>query len=325
MRSVHGVIARGAVAGIFAAAAFALWFLAIDLIRAEAFHTPLFLAQAFMGRRLEAPGGLLVIGYTIVHFSIFALIGIAIAWALERTGTQAHLLLGTIVGFLLFDIVFYASVIIAGTNIVNELGWPEVLLANVLAGLVLISYLHFTSELAEQNLRDVLRRHQIIREGLISGLIGAGSVALWFFIFDVFQDRPFFTPAALGSALFLGARGADQVEVTGAIVIGYTILHLTAFLFVGIIAAALLRAAERHPPVLLGIVLLFVTFEVFFFGLIVIVASWLLDALAEWTILVANLVAAVGMGIYLVHRHPTLRHEFNRPLEDEDRVEDPRY
>jgi len=268
---------------------------------------------------------LLVLGYSIVHFSIFALAGIAIAWTLERTGTRPHLLIGTIIGFLLFDIVFYAGVMIAGTNIVNELGWPEVLLGNVLAGIVLISYLHFTSDLAGEDLRDVLQRHRIVREGLISGLVGAAAVALWFFTLDVLQDRPFFTPAALGSALFLGARGADQVEVTGGIVVGYTLLHTTAFIFAGMVAAGLLRAAERHPPVLLGIVLLFVTFEVFFFGLIVIVASWLLDALAEWTILVANLVAALAMGAYLVRRHPALRHEFNRPLEDENYVEDLRY
>jgi len=325
MRSAHGIVARGAIAGVLAAAAFALWFLAIDLIRAEAFHTPAFLAQALTGRENAAPTILLVIGYTIVHFSIFALVGIGVAWALDRTGTQPHLLIGTIIGFLLFDIVFYAGVLIAGTNIVNELGWPEVLLGNVLAGVVLISYLHFTSELAEQDLREVLQRHQVVREGVISGLIGAAAVALWFLAIDVVQDRPFFTPAALGSALFLGARGAEEVEVTGGIVVGYTILHVTAFLFVGLVAAALLRAAERHPPVLLGIVLLFVTFEVFFFGLIVIVASWLLDALAEWTVLVANFVAAVAMGAYLVRRHPTLRHEFNRPLEDEDYVEDIRY
>jgi len=318
MRVFRGTVGRGAIAGLLAAAVLAVWFLAIDLIRDQAFHTPAFLARALLGREAAVPTPLLIAGYTIVHFSVFAAAGIAVAWVLDRTGTRPHLLLGTIVGFLLFDVVFYAGVLVAGTNIVNELGWPEVLLGNVLAGLVLISYLHFTSDLADQDLREVLRHHPIVREGLISGLIGAASVALWFFIIDVLQDRPFFTPAALGSALFLGARGAEEVEVTGAIVTGYTILHVTAFLFVGIVAAALLRAADRHPPVLLGIVLLFVTFEVFFFGLIVIVASWLLDALAEWTILVANVVAAAAMGAYLIRQHPTLRHEFKRPLEDED-------
>ena len=45
---------------------------------------------------------------------------------------------------------------------------------------------------------------------------------------------------------------------------------------------------------LLGLVLLFVTFEVLFFGLIAIMASWLLDSLKWWTILVANLIADIA-------------------------------
>lgn len=321
MRTSHGVVARGAIAGILAASALALWFLAIDLIRAEAFHTPALIARALLGDESAGAGAMLIAGYTVVHFSVFALAGIAIAWALDRMQTRPHLLVGTVIGFLLFDIVFYVGVMVGGPNIVNELGWPVVLLGNVLAGLTLISYLHYTSEFAEQSLNDVLHRHQIVREGLISGLIGAAAVALWFFAFDLIQDRPFFTPAALGSALFLGARGADEVQVTGAIVAGYSILHVASFFLVGLIAAGLLRAAERHPPVLLGIVLLFVTFEVFFFGVIVIVASWLLDALSGWTILMANFIAAAAMGGYLVRQHPTLRHELRRPLEDENYVE----
>jgi len=164
-------------------------------------------------------------------------------------------------------------------------------------------------------------RHSGFREGLISGLIGAAAVALWFFAYDVIHDRPFFTPAALGSALFLGARGEQEVQVTAGIIMGYTILHIAAFLLVGMVAVRLVHAAERFPPVLLGIILLFVTFEVFFFGLIQIAASWLLDALSGWTILAANLVAAIGMGVYLVRQHPAVPHEFNRPLEDEDYVE----
>src|SRR2546428_12726625 len=51
--------------------------------------------------------------------------------------------------------------------------------------------------------RDVTRLYQ---EGLIAGLIGAATVALWFLIIDSIQGRPLYTPTVLGAALF--HRGA---------------------------------------------------------------------------------------------------------------------
>ena len=103
-------------------------------------------------------------------------------------------------------------------------------------------------------------------------------------------------------------------------VIGYTVLHVGAFLVTGFIASALISEAEKDPPMLLGLILLFVTFEVLFFGLIAIMASWLLDSIRWWTILVANLIAASAMGLYLWREHPSLRAELRKPLEEESYV-----
>ena len=57
-----------------------------------------------------------------------------------------------------------------------------------------------------------------LREGIVAGLIGAAVVALWFFVFDILRGRPFFTPGALGSALFLGsstAGGRSNESIAG--------------------------------------------------------------------------------------------------------------
>jgi len=164
----------------------------------------------------------------------------------------------------------------------------------------------------------VLREHQVIREGLIAGLIGAIVVAVWFLIIDLVQGRMLFTPAALGSAIFNGARSAADVQITVPIILAYTGIHIAAFLGTGFVASALISAAEKDPPMLLGLVLLFVTFEVLFFGLIAIMASWLLDSIRWWTILAANLIAAGAMGAYLWHAHPNLQAELSKPLEEEE-------
>ena len=156
------------------------------------------------------------------------------------------------------------------------------------------------------------------REGIIAGLIGATVVALWFLVVDLTTRELFWTPAALGSALFQGARGVEQVEISAAMVIGYTLVHFAAFILIGLAAAALAAQAERHNAVLLGAVLLFVTLETLFLGLGAIAARWLLDALNGWVILGANLVAALAMGFYLWRAHPGLRAQFSRDHEEAD-------
>src|SRR3990170_4214173 len=110
-------------------------------------------------------------------------------------------------------------------------------------------------------------------------MIGAVAVMIWFLLLDLAQGRLLFTPGALGSALFFGARGIAEVQVTATTVLGYTGVHLAAFLTVGLIASALAEAASRQPAVLFGLVLFFVTLEAGFIGVIVIIAAWLLDAI----------------------------------------------
>lgn len=164
-----------------------------------------------------------------------------------------------------------------------------------------------------------MRSRSTLSHGIIAGLIGAGTVALWFLLLDAIQGRILFTPAAFGSALFLGASDTSQVEITAGIVALYTLVHIVAFIALGLAVAAIVHAAERQPPLLLGAVVLFFTMEVFMIGLIAIAASWLLDELAWWSIGVANVVAAIAIGTYIWRSHPQLRRDIN----DQD-LEDPR-
>src|SRR5262249_50290679 len=152
------------------------------------------------------------------------------------------------------------------------------------------------------------------------GLLGAFAIALWFLVLDFARGRPFFTPAALGSVLFLGARSAEAVQVTPGTVLGYSIIHLVMFLLVGFGAAVLLNQSEKHPSVLLGIVLLFVTFETGFVGVLFIIANWLVTVLRSWTIVAANAIAAIVMGGYLLRRHPGLREALKKPLEEDEQL-----
>ena len=153
----------------------------------------------------------------------------------------------------------------------------------------------------------------------MAGLIGAGVVAAWFLIFDLGRGVPLFTPAALGSTLFLGANSIDDVTVSAVTVFGYTVFHLGAFILTGFLAAAIAAAADETPPLVLAAVLFFAVFEAFFMGTLAMVAEFLLGTLAWWTIAVGNLLAALSMGWYLWMHHPKLREALREdPLDRTD-------
>jgi hypothetical protein len=302
-----GVVSRGVVAGIVGATTMALWFLLVDSSQGVPFRTPNFIAGSLLGiENLQMGWGPTVL-YTLIHYGMFVGIGVATSWVLVQVETASPLLLGLVLGFLLFDVVFYGSVMVAGVDVVQELGWPEVLTGNLLAGLTLLYALHVSGATRPITWWETISSNSVVREGIITGLIGAAVVAGWFLLFDVLRGRLFFTPGALGSALFLGSSTVDEVSVNAATVIGYTVLHIVAFTVTGFFAAAIVTAAEETPPLILGAVMLFAVFEAFFMGLLAMVAEFLLGDVAWWTIAVGNILAAVVMGWYLWECHPRLR------------------
>src|SRR3989449_11628850 len=107
---------------------------------------------------------------------------------------------------------------------------------------------------------------RILREGFVAGCVGAAAVALWFLIVDTINGRPFFTPAMLGSAVFGGAHDPSQVVIEYSRIIGYTMIHVSAFIVVGVVAAALAAEVEVAPPTLDLLVGFLAAFEVGFYG-----------------------------------------------------------
>ncbi|MBI4172153.1 MAG: hypothetical protein HY511_05275 [Actinobacteria bacterium] len=146
----------------------------------------------------------------------------------------------------------------------------------------------------------------MLREGVIAGVIGAATVALWFLIYDAWRGKPFFTPALVGTAIFYGVGGPTGVEIAPGPVIGYTIVHVLAFIGFGIVAACMLAASEREPPIFVAFVALFGVFEVFFFVVLRTLSQPVLGALGWWAIFAANFLATIGMLWFLVRGHPGL-------------------
>lgn len=151
---------------------------------------------------------------------------------------------------------------------------------------------------------------RIYQEGIMAGVIGAATVALWFFVIDLVNGRPLYTPTVLGTALFHRGGGLSSVEtlpVSVEMVLMFTWVHGLTFAAIGGGVARLLATAERHPSVGFGILLLFVIFEAGFTVAAMLLAAPILKALTWPAILVANLLAAAAIGAYFWLRHPTLR------------------
>ena len=148
----------------------------------------------------------------------------------------------------------------------------------------------------------------VYAEGVVAGLIGAATIAIWFFILDIYRGRPFYTPNVLGAALSLSKTSPDPATapISWELVLFYTWVHALVFCAIGGLAAKLLSLAERNINLGFGILLLFVIFEVGFIAAAMVFAEPILQALAWPAVLMGNLLAAGAMAVYFWRRHPKL-------------------
>jgi hypothetical protein len=302
----NSLVKRGLVAGFLAGTTVALWFLVVDLVAAFPLRTPAFLARVLFGLDDVELAILPIAAYTLLHYLVFIGLGLLLAHLFVRLHPRAHLPLGLVVGVLLFDLLFYSSVIITGVNVLEALGWPVVLVGNLIAGAVLLEYLRISAPVPGLGWRSFLDEHRILRQGLIAGLLGAGAVALSFLVIDLVFQHALFTPAALGSAILHGASGPTEIQIDASTVLSYTLLHLVVFLVIGLVTAALIAQVEGHPALLHGIILAFVSFEALFIGLATIGGAWVLDSIGWWNVMLGNIVGTLTMIGYLGGKHPAL-------------------
>ncbi len=299
---------HGAIGGLAAGLIVALWFLVLDLASGQPLHTPTALARAVLGDQ-PAAGPALVITYTILHFGIFTLLGVTAAAFLRATSLSPGLLIGAVFGLAVVTSVHYGALLATGARVLTVVPPLHVLAANLLGGMVMMTYLHLATREPARLGPGVLRDHPLVVNGLITGLIGAGTVALWFLLLDVLGGRPFFTPAALGAALLLGATSPAEVSVTLPLVAAYTMLHLAAFATLGILIEWAAERLERMPAMWIVGVLIFVLLEALFIGIVGSLGHWVLGTLGYWAVAVGNLLAIVAMAMRVRARHPGLQSE----------------
>ncbi len=298
VRAHRSVLREGVITGVIGAATVALWFLIYDVWRGKPLFTPALLGTAiFYG--VGSPPSIdiaigPVIGYSIVHVLAFIGFGVVAACMLIASEREPAVLIAFVSLFAGFEVFFFVVMRTLSQPILGTLGWWAILAGNLLASIAMLWFLLRGHPELPSTL--VGSSGHILREGVVAGVIGAAVLASWFFILDAIRGDPLRTPRFLGTAML------QQTDPVGAI-LSYTIVHGIAFILFGIAGAFLLSGAEQRPAFLVPFVMLYLTFEFFFFAVMLILARWALDELAGWAVVLGNLLAGAAMLTYYFNKH----------------------
>ena len=93
----------------------------------------------------------------------------------------------------------------------------------------------------------IRHHHSLLREAADVGLLGAGTVAGWFFLVDWIAGRPLYTPSALGQILLFGRRMPEFGALDWQGVAAYTFFHVFAFAALGVAVVWAVHFAIRRP------------------------------------------------------------------------------
>ena len=145
----------------------------------------------------------------------------------------------------------------------------------------------------------------LIYDAIYIAGIGGGIVALFFLVYDVLtRGDAFFTPSLLGSVLFDGLSAASVKSVSMTAVAKFTVVHFAVFGLLGLALSWLTHQAEirsRNPALVIGLV--FATLEVGFWIGASVAIPGVLERIGVLAVAAANLLAAVGVGLFLVTTH----------------------
>src|SRR5436190_1199130 len=203
---------------------------------------------------------------------------VAGAGAMAALRTPPRLLFGVLFGLVAQEVAFYAGLFLTDASRVAVVPWPHVVTANVLSGFVLMGYLHRAARDQHPFGLSALRGHPLLTQGVITGLVGAGVVALWFFALDVAAGHPLRTPAALGAALLFGASNVAAIDITFGLVAAYIVVHVAAFVMAGALFVAIAEQIERTPALMLVALMAMIVLDAVVGATLALGAQWVLRA-----------------------------------------------
>jgi hypothetical protein len=148
-------------------------------------------------------------------------------------------------------------------------------------------------------------QQKILGQGVIAGILGASVLALWFMILDGLRGEPLMTPSVLGTLVFRGELPPDRIDPLA--VAGYTVIHYTLFVALGLAGAWVAGRIEERPRLILAVLILFTVMQAFALSFTTVLAETLEGAIQWWAAVLGNLFAVAAMVAYLWRRHRRAR------------------
>jgi hypothetical protein len=158
----------------------------------------------------------------------------------------------------------------------------------------------------------VTESQRTVREGITVGLIGYAAVALFYTGFDLLASRgTLYTVDLLGRTMFQGLRDPAVLQfplerdVTAILL--YNAFHFAVALAVGLFVTFLARSAERSPARRSMVQLVIVAGFFVTVAVVGMLSAPIRPVLPWWSIVVANALAALLAGMFLLRRNPEMR------------------
>jgi hypothetical protein len=135
------LLVEGAITGAIGATAVAVWFLIVDAVSGRPLYTPELLGSAFFSI-FGPPAGetpvQYIVGYTIVHYVVFAIVGTILAAIVRRADEDPHVLAGLVIGSVVFLLASFGFVafLSQGTRF-GSLAWWQIGAATILAAVLM--------------------------------------------------------------------------------------------------------------------------------------------------------------------------------------------
>ena len=153
----HSTVREGIVAGAIGATAVAIWFLVVDLLGSRLFYTPTVLGEAVARLLGLGPVGDVAacVGYTVLHYVAFGVLGIVAAAIVHRSRAEPTILAAALLVFVVAEAGFYLFMVALNAGeMFGQFGWWQITGANLL-GSALIAWWLWR---AHPGLRGAFRR-----------------------------------------------------------------------------------------------------------------------------------------------------------------------
>jgi hypothetical protein len=138
-------VREGVVAGFLGRSAVALWFFVADIIAGEPLRTPLLLAAAgakVFGGEIGDATLFAILGYTVFHYAVFMGLGIITRGVIGASNKSPGHYAGLFLMFFVAQTGFYIlCLMLSMPELIGALAWYQIMAANVLASLVMGTYL----------------------------------------------------------------------------------------------------------------------------------------------------------------------------------------